>query len=162
MKLKWIRTATIILLTLIAGSCTRVPEKTTGEAEMDEIARTISSCIGWFEHKDFDLLFSVVAPDSDYISVHPTDRVIRGFAEFQKNSEIFRHPEFRYVRHELRDLTITVSKSGDAAWYYCILDDINTFQGRPASWENARWTGVLEKRNGRWVIVQQHFSFAAE
>ena len=24
------------------------------------------------------------------------------------------------------------------------------------------WTGVLEKRNGSWVIVQQHFSFAVE
>ena len=24
------------------------------------------------------------------------------------------------------------------------------------------WTGVLEKRDGRWVTVQQHFSFAAK
>jgi hypothetical protein len=31
-----------------------------------------------------------------------------------------------------------------------------------ASWENTRWTGVVEKRDGRWVIVQQHFSFASD
>jgi hypothetical protein len=31
----------------------------------------------------------------------------------------------------------------------------------PANWENTRWTGVLEKRDGRWVIIQQHFSFAS-
>jgi len=28
--------------------------------------------------------------------------------------------------------------------------------------ENGRWTGVIEKRDGRWVVVQQHFSFASD
>lgn len=130
------------------------------KTEIKEIERTISSCIGWFKNKDFDLLFSVVAHDSNYISVHPSDKMIRGFNQFKKNSEIFKRPEFRYVRHELRDLTINLSKSGDVAWWFCILDDINTWDGQPANWENARWTGVLEKRNEKWVIVQQHFSFA--
>jgi hypothetical protein len=48
------------------------------------------------------------------------------------------------------------------AWFYCILDDINEWKGQPANWENTRWTGVLEKRDGRWVMAQQHFSFAAK
>lgn len=132
------------------------------DAEIAVIAETISSCIGWFENKDFDLLFGIVRQDSTYLSVHPTDRVIRGFEEFRENSEVFRDPEFTYVRHELRELTINLSESGDVAWFYCILDDINQWHGEPANWENARWTGVLEKRDDNWVIVQQHFSFAAE
>jgi ketosteroid isomerase-like protein len=132
------------------------------EAELIEITKTINACIGWFEDKDFDLLFSVVAHDSNYISVHPTNRIIQGFEQFKENSEIFKRPEFQYVRHELKDLTINLSKSGDVAWYYCILDDINTWEGQPANWENARWTGVLEKRDGRWRIVQMHFSFAID
>ncbi len=143
-------------------SCGHAGLQASKDAELKEIARTIDSCIGWFENKDFDLLFSVVAHDSNYISVHPSDRVIRGFDQFEKNAEIFKRPEFQYVRHELKDLTINMSKSGDVAWWYCILDDINTWDGQPANWENARWTGVLEKREGRWVIVQQHFSFATE
>ena len=132
------------------------------EAEIQEISRVIDSCIGWFKTKDFDLLFSAVAHDSNYISVHPADRIIRGYEQFEKNSEIFKHPEFQYVRHEIKDLTINLSRSGDVAWFYCILNDINTYKGQPANWENARWTGVLEKRDGRWIIVQQHFSFAVE
>ena len=83
-----------------------------------------------------------------------------GFEQLKENSEIFRNPNFQYVRHELKNLTINISNSGDVAWFYCILDDINTWEGRPANWENARWTGVLEKRTGKWVIMQQHFSFA--
>ncbi|MFC1593300.1 nuclear transport factor 2 family protein [Candidatus Neomarinimicrobiota bacterium] len=57
---------------------------------------------------------------------------------------------------------MTLSRSKDVAWFYCILDDINTWKGQPANWENVRRTGVLDKRNEKWVIVQQHFSFPKE
>ncbi len=147
---------------VLLASCARTPTEAQMEAEREEVARTVSSCIGWFKDKDFDLLFSVVAHDSNYVSVHPTARVVRGYDEFVANAEIFRNPQFTYVRHELKDLKITFSRSRDVAWFYCILDDINDWGGQPASWENARWTGVVEKRDGRWVLAQQHFSFAAE
>jgi hypothetical protein len=159
---KKILTLIIYFLVAFTISCEKNIKDSADEVNIEEIASTISSCIGWFKDKDFDLLFSIVAHDSNYISVHPTNRVIKGFEDFLKNSEIFNNPDFIYVRHELKDLTINTSKSGDVAWFYCILDDINTWKGQPASWENARWTGVLEKRNDHWVIVQQHFSFATE
>jgi len=42
---------------------------------------------------------------------------------------------------------------------------VNQLKGRQP-WLNhhstCRWTGVVEKRDGRWVIVQQHFSFASD
>jgi ketosteroid isomerase-like protein len=160
MKQKVIQLIVCAAFIVFYSSCTQVSVEEENDTEIKEIEKTISSCIGWFKNKDFDLLFSVVAHDSNYISVHPTARVIRGFEQFEKNSEVFKNPDFKYVRHELKYLTISLSKSGDVAWFYCILDDINTWKGQPANWENARWTGVLEKREGRWVIVQQHFSFA--
>lgn len=132
------------------------------DAEMREISKAIDSCIGWFKTKNFELLFNTIADDPNYISIHPSNRVVRGIEQFKKNAEIYKDPGFQYVRHELKDLTINLSKSGDVAWFYCILDDINTWKGQPANWENARWTGVLEKREGGWGIVQQHFSFAAD
>lgn len=162
MKQKVIQFIVCTVFIVLYSSCTQITEKEKKESEMKEITKTIDSCIGWFKNKDFDLLFSVVAHDPDYISVHPADRVIRGFEQFEKNSEVFKHQDFKYVRHELKDLTINLSKSGDVAWFYCILDDINKWKGQPANWENTRWTGVLEKRDEKWVIVQQHFSFASE
>jgi ketosteroid isomerase-like protein len=152
----------IIAVTTLLIGCIKKEKPIDRDVEMAEISQVIDSCIGWFKTKDFALLFRTVANDSNYISVHPTDRVIRGFKEFEKTAEIFKRPEFQYVQHQLKDLTINLSKSGDVAWWYCILDDINTFDGQPANWENTRWTGVLEKRDSRWVIVQQHFSFAAK
>lgn len=160
MKIFFLMILLILTFILISAGCGNQERILNREVEIKEISRVIDSCIGWFKTKDFELSFSTVAHDSNYLSVHPSDRVVRGFEQFKKNSEIFKNPDFQYVRHEIKDLTINLSKSGDVAWYYCILNDINTWKGQPANWENTRWTGVLVKRDGRWVIVQQHFSFA--
>ena len=90
--------------------------------------------------------------------MHPEGSVVRGFDEFKKAERIWMSPNFKAVRFEIRDLRIKLSKGGDVAWFFCILDDMNEWKGQPSNWENTRWTGVLEKRDGRWVMVQQHFS----
>ncbi|MBM3297315.1 MAG: nuclear transport factor 2 family protein [Candidatus Aminicenantes bacterium] len=134
----------------------------TRETDRAEIARAVSSVIGWAGNKDFGLLYSVIADDADFLEVHPDGKVVKGIEEFRRAEALWRSPDFKAVRYEIRDLRIMLSRSGDVAWFFCILDDINEWKGRPANWENTRWTGVLEKRDGRWVLVQQHFSFAAK
>ena len=71
-------------------------------------------------------------------------------------------PRFKAVACDIRNLRVNVSRLGDVAWWSAILDDLAEWDGRPAGWKDTRWTGVLEKRDGAWVIVQMHFSFAAD
>ncbi|MBN2356518.1 nuclear transport factor 2 family protein [candidate division KSB1 bacterium] len=160
------RTYTIILLffafILFVFHCGEPGGMLNREAEIQEISRVIDSAIGWFKTKDFELSFNTFAQDSNLLEVHPDGEVVKGFEQFKKNAEIFKNPEFLYVRHEIWDQKITLSKSGDTAWFFCMLNDISTWKGQQVGWENTRWTGTLEKRDGRWVIVQQHFSFAVE
>jgi hypothetical protein len=40
--------------------------------------------------------------------------------------------------------------------------DLGGWDGKPIGWKDTRWTGVLEKRDGKWVIVQMHFSSASD
>jgi|WetSurMetagenome_2_1015567.scaffolds.fasta_scaffold113756_3 hypothetical protein len=127
-----------------------------------EITETINNVFGWAVNKNFDLFFKSIANDTNFISVTPYKRVKFGFADVKKDSAFWGSPYFKAIRHEIRDLRINISKSNDIAWFYCVVDDINEWKGEPANWENVRWTGVLEKRNDRWIIVQQHFSFAKE
>jgi len=156
----------VVLISLAALMILSCTEQNTGnlnaETEKAIIEKVIRNSIGWAMEKDLQLLYSVIADDSSYLEVQPTNRVVKGIAEFKKAEDFWMHPEFKAVRFETRDMTINISQSGTVAWWYSILDDINTWKGQPANWENTRWTGVLEKRNGSWVIVQMHFSFASE
>jgi len=131
-------------------ACTRGQRNDT-EAEIAAVESAIDGTIEWAKTKDFDWLYA-------YLEVHPEDVVVKGFTEFKRQEEFWASPDFRSIRHEIRDLQITLSRSGDVAWFFCMLDDINEWQGRPASWVDTRWTGVLEKRDGKWVMVQMHFS----
>lgn len=147
---------------LLMLNCKESTVTVNRDAEILEISKVIDSAIGWFKTKDFDLSFTTFAQDSNFLEVHPDGEVVKGFEQFKKNSEIFKNPEFLYVRHEIWDQKINLSRHGDTAWFFCMLNDISSWKGRQVGWENTRWTGVLEKREGRWVIVQQHFSFATE
>ncbi len=148
----------LITLSMIVFSCTQ--QKVNPDVEKAKITEAIHNAIGWAKNKDFNVLYGAIANDSNYLEVQPSDRVVRGFEEFKKGEKFWGSPHFKAIRYDIRDLKINISNSGDVAWYYCILDDINEWKGQPANWENTRWTGVLEKRNGNWVIVQMHFSFA--
>ncbi|MBU1011977.1 MAG: nuclear transport factor 2 family protein [Bacteroidetes bacterium] len=152
----------LLLVMLFAYSCNNLTPtvEINKSAEIGLIEKAIHGAIGWAKDKDFELLYGIIANDSNYLEVGPGVRITLGFNEFKKAETFWGSPDFKAISYEIRDLKISVSQSGTVAWYYCVLDDVNEWKGQPASWMNARWTGVLEKRDGRWVIVQMHFSFA--
>jgi ketosteroid isomerase-like protein len=157
-----VRTFIVFLLSVAQLPLVNAQQQINREAERRTVERAISSVIGWAKDKNLDLFYSVICHDTDYVSVSPGKRVVKCFEDVKKSVPFWMSPDFKYVRHELKDLRITFSRGGEVAWFYCILDDINTYKGQPASWENARWTGVVERRDGRWVVVQQHFSFPSD
>ncbi len=132
------------------------------DAEKAEIARVIETSITWALTKDREALLNSVAHDASFFIFHPDSAsTIVGYDSFQKLvDDFFMHEDFKATGSEIKDLRVNLSRSGDVAWYSALLDDFGEWKGKPTSWVNARWTGVLEKREGRWVIVQMHFSFA--
>ena len=152
----------LLSLILVIFSCTDVQEKLNDgklQEEKKNIENAINNVIGWAVNKDFDLFFNTISNDSNFVSVTPYDRVKFGFKDVLNDTAFWASPNFKAIRHEIHDLKINISDNGEVAWFYCRLDDINTWKGNPANWENIRWTGVLEKRNGAWRVVQQHFSW---
>jgi ketosteroid isomerase-like protein len=156
----------ILILALIYSSQPLTSSQNTNnpfniQQEKHLVEKVIHGSIGWAKHKDINLLYSIIANDTSFLEVHPDKQVVKGFQEFKKAEKFWMSPDFKAVRYEIKDLSINFSKTGDVAWFFCMLDDINEWKGRPANWGNTRWTGVLEKRDGKWAIVQQHFSFAS-
>lgn len=148
-----------ILLICLIISCGK-DKSFNRDAEYKAVEQAIHNVIGWAVEKDFELFFNTIADDSNFISVTPSQRIKFGVDDVKNDTAFWASPDFKAVRHEIHDLRIIFSEKGDIAWYYCILDDFNTWKGQPANWEKVRWTGVLEKRKGRWRVVQQHYSWS--
>jgi hypothetical protein len=136
------------------------PVKISAE-ERDEVQKVIHDSIGWALTKDIKRLFSIMAQDEDFFIFHPDSKsTIIGFETFKQLGErVWMKDAFRATDFAVKELRINFSTSGLVAWYSAILDDHAEWNGKPGGWDNVRWTGVLEKRDGDWVIVQMHFSF---
>jgi hypothetical protein len=157
------RTLGLLLVVMFFISCSN-DSKGLNEAELQHekeiIAKVINDNICWALTKDLKLLYSTLQQDSTLLIVNPDDTMIDGFAEVEETASSFwMDPRFKATHSAVKNLRITVSESGTTAWYYCRLDDFGEWDGRPYKWENARWTGVLEKNTGKWVIRQMHISF---
>jgi hypothetical protein len=129
-----------------------------------EVEKIIHDTIGWALTKDLDRLFSIVAQDDDFFIFHPDSKsTIIGFEAFKSLGErVWMKDAFKATDYAIRELRLIFAELGNVAWYSCFLDDHAEWNGKPTGWDNARWTGALEKRNGKWVVVQMHFSFAKD
>jgi ketosteroid isomerase-like protein len=127
------------------------------------IEKTVYDSIAWALTKDRARLESIIAHDDDYFSFHPRGLDgVHGYTEFERGFELWMDPRFETTTTDVRQFRCHLSTSGDVAWFSAILDDCYIWDGVPGCWKDTRWTGVLEKRGGRWQIMQMHFSFAAE
>jgi len=155
--------ASMLMTSLIStlASCSNTGS-TNPKAEIAEIKNVIHASIEWALDKDRELLLSSVAQDSTFFIFHPDSAsTIVGFDAFKDLVDnFFMNKDFKATGSEIKDLRIYLSRGGDVAWFSALLDDFGEWRGKPTAWVDCRWTGVLEKREGKWVIVQMHFSFA--
>lgn len=133
------------------------------EKEKEVIAKVIRDSIEWALTKDRKLQESTMAKDENlfYFWTH-SDFTVIGWDQHEKLFKVWMDPKFKATHTEVRDLRINISRSGDVAWYSAKLDDLGEWDRRPLGDKDIRWTGVLEKREGKWVIVQMHASLAAD
>ena len=104
-----------------------------------------------------------MAHDEDlFILWTDSKSVTAGWKEYVRLFDTWMDPRWKATLTEVRDLRVHLSRSGDVAWYSAMLDDLSDWDGKPTGARDIRWTGVLEKRDGRWVVVQMHGSVARD
>lgn len=133
--------------------------------ELVAIEKTIRASIEWAVHdKDTAMSYSSVVNNDELFFFQTDSRsTIRGFDTFKDLTEkFFMRDDFKAIKVVIKDFRIHMSPTLKTAWWACLLDDYNEFQGKPANWENVRWSGVLEKVEGKWRIFQMHFSKAED
>lgn len=152
-----------LLVPLALAAPPAAGESPPGAGEDAAIAKAVDDSIGWFRNKDFGLLFRVHSAGPELFLYQPASTdTVRSGEEFRKFAEVFRDPSVAYLRHEVRDLRIHRARLEPVAWFSALLDDCALSSGKEGCWRGARWTGVLEKRGGAWVMVHGHISFTAD
>lgn len=135
--------------------------QTNRSPEYTEVKKTIEQSIGWAIEKDFDAMFQLWGVDMLDFWLTSNSLCI-GLDNFKVRAESWKDPDFRGTRFEFKDLRISFSQSGDVAWYSCFIDDCTSYKGKESCAENVFRTGVLEKRNGKWVHVLAHGSYPVD
>jgi len=109
--------------------------------------------------KDVDTLSRLMAHDADITSYTIGGRKYVGWPDFERDMREEFHSAHR-IEIPIRELKIWTK--GDLAWYAMELDYIRTvIQGNESQRAllPLRETGVLERRNGQWVLLSWHESF---
>jgi ketosteroid isomerase-like protein len=149
-----------IVLALIAGVFANAADM---EKERAVVSKVIHDSIRWALNKDRALQESTMAHDEDlYVLWTSSNSAVSGWARYVKQFDTWMDPRFKATVTEVRDLQIHFARSGNVAWYSATLDDLGEWDGKPVGARDIRWTGVLEKRKGKWVIVQMHGSEASD
>lgn len=108
--------------------------------------------------RDMARIEQVVAHDPEMVHIGTArDEIWRGWDSLREATrEQFAGLEA--YEATIRELTVHLSPGGEVAWYAHLLDARIRSRGREHVWRGARFTGVLERREGRWVMVQTHVS----
>lgn len=110
------------------------------------------------EEKNIDLLLSCFSDRPDIIILGTdedelwVDKV--SMAAAQKRA----YDTFSKVKLSERDKLLKMCKSGNQAWFYMKVNWYVESRGKKFSFDGIRTTGVLERENGNWRIVQLHTS----
>jgi ketosteroid isomerase-like protein len=145
----------LIVAGLLLAACTI---ETNSEAEAKAAKIVIDDFWNAISAQDVDLLSRAVAHDEKLV-VFGTDAAERwiGSSAFLSAEEQMMQV-FDVVSLNRREETFQMNSRGAVAWFSTVFDLEIDVDGEVTSLRGLRTTGVLEKRNDAWVVVQAHTS----
>lgn len=145
--------ATVVLM--FVSSCTQNVDTTAEKAQVKE---QIDKMIQAMTSEDMASFSTLVAHDSDMVSFG-TDSSERWVGwDALKAAVQQQFDAFSNIKMAMRDLVIHVGTGGNVAWFSGIMDWNLQVGDNPMSLKGLRFTGVMEKRAGKWLFVQMHYS----
>jgi len=137
-------------------------KKADFDAEKKAISLVLEKYRLAHESEDLDLVKNVWAPDSDIVVIGTSgDEIFRGWNQINEAlKQQFAEQDETFIT--LCEEDIKMNAEGNTAWFSEILAYNYIANGKATSLEGLRFTGVLEKRDSIWLIVQSHISLAAK
>jgi len=153
----------LILIGIIA--CSPRGEKCP-EVDLDKELSDIRTLLEQYElareSEDFATVEQIWAPDADIVLFGTEgDEQLVGIESIKKAmSKQFDEVENTLIN--ISDQQIRINRMGNTAWFSEVLDYNFIYLGEYMSFEGIRFTGVIEKRDDKWKLVQGHLSVPYE
>lgn len=146
-----------IVYMVIGGACW-VPAAMSGTADNTGLETTVRALVRANAEKDFPGMSKLMAHDADITSYSIGGRKYVGWPDLERDIK----EEFANVAAlDLPISELKVWSKGDIGWYTMELDYVRILGQGPDQQRTVmplRETGVLERRNGRWILLSWHES----
>jgi len=146
---------------LFSGSCSRGCKKVDRAKEIGEIENVLEQYILANENQDFNLIQKIWAPNNDIVLYGTdSDEKLIGWTNI-KNAIKNQFNQIRDTYISASDQFIQINDCATTAWFAESLNYNFIYKGEARSYEGMRFTGVLQKIDGKWRFVQAHLSLPA-
>ena len=128
------------------------------DKELSEIRTVLEQYELARESEDFTTIEQIWSPDEDIVLFGTDgDEQLVGYGAIRKAmSQQF--DVLENILINISDQKIKINKGGTTAWFSQVLNYNYIYQDEYMSFEGIRFTGVLEKRDDKWILVQGHLS----
>jgi hypothetical protein len=155
---------TFVFIVIIAASCCNKQQSNKPidvAAEKEKVALVLEKYVIANEKQDITMIHNVWAAEPDIVVIGTnSDEMLIGWDAIKDVMERqFSSFEDTYI--SVHDQIININDTGNTAWFSEILNYNYIYQGTALQYEGLRFTGVLQKRDGEWLIVQSHMSIPA-
>jgi ketosteroid isomerase-like protein len=145
---------------LIFSGCEQQPKpaKVDIQKERNAIKLVLEKYAIANENQDMEMIEEIWCPSERIISFGTeSGEKLVGWAEI-KNAVESQFGQLTNTFISYRDQIIEVNETGNTAWFSEIIN-YNFIKGDEAhSYEGLRYSGVLVKKDGKWLLVQTHMS----
>lgn len=153
------KTKSLLIITLpilcLFFSCT---PKIDSETEKSDVTEVVNRLYKSFEDKDIDLMSEVMAHDENMLSFGTSlSDIHNSWTEWREN-HIAQFEAFDKAKINSKNMNVYLSQNSNVAWFADVSDWTLTIDNENIQMKDIRITGVLEKRNNAWKIVQIHAS----
>jgi len=151
----------LIIIGILASSCQQQKKEVNTNdpnAEVKKVALVLEKYVIANEKQDLDLVHEIWAPLPDIVVFGTnSDEVLVGWGSI-RDALKRQFGTFEDTFISVRDQRIKVNESCNTAWFSEVMNYNYIYKGQAKQFEGLRFTGVMEKIDGEWYIVQSHVS----
>lgn len=149
----------IFVSALILFGCTpKKQEIVNVQQEKDAIKLVLEKYAIANENQDMDMIEDIWCPSERIVSFGTVSGEKMIGWQSIKNAVESQFSRFSDTFISYRDQIIEVNETGNTAWFSEIINYNFIMDGEAHSYEGLRYTGVLVKKDGKWLLVQTHMS----